>query len=605
MATLSIGSAARFDRVMRDALSMLDRDPVTSCKHLRAVIKEFPDVPTAHRALALALRRAGRVREADRADVRAIEVSTRQPAFAAAAKALANDNAEEAEILIRDQLKRDPEDAAAARMLGEIAARCGAYAEAENLYRRALILAPGYQDARIFLAKLLNRTGRNKDALATIREVLDGDESHRAALTLKAAILVQDRALEEGRATFKELTRYHPRDALGWMNFAYLLKTMGRLDESLAAYRRSVAIDPGKGIAWWGIANLKTIKFTDNDVAIMRKALAGSDVDDDDRVHLNFALGKALGDLKDYAASFAAYAEGNRLRRLQSPHDAARVMADVRSVERVFTPAFFEKRAGWGYAAPDPIFVVSLPRSGSTLIEQILASHPLVEGTEELYDIERIALELAPGGPPGAYVEKLANLSAKEVRSLGGHYIEATRRHRHTTRPFFTDKMPSNWVYTGLIHQILPNAKIIDIRRQPLSCGFANFSQHFNWGINFSYDLTDIGLFYSAYVRQMAHFANVLPGIIHHVVYENLVENFEEEVKRLLAYLGLPFDEACLRFFENTRAVHTPSADQVRRPINRDGMDRWRLYEEWLTPLKDALGPVFELYPDVPTVWRD
>lgn len=603
MATLSFGSAASYDRAMRDALSTLDRDPVTACKRLRLIIKDHPDIPLAHRALALALRRAGRTREADKADLQAIDVSLRQPAVAEAHKALADDKAEEAEILIRSHLKRDPEDAAAARLLGEIAARCNAHAEAETLYRRALLLAPGYLDARIYLAKLLNRTGRNREALAMLEAVLERDNQHHAALTLKAAILVQDRALNEGQSTFKRLVRYYPRDALAWMNFAYLLKTMGRFEESLAAYRQSVAIEPGRGLAWWGIANLKTVKFSSSDVAAMRKALDREDLDDDDRIHLNFALGKAFGDLKDYARSFAAYAEGNRIRRVQSPHDAGRVSDNVSNVERVLTPVFFEKRSAWGCAAPDPIFIVSLPRSGSTLVEQILASHPLVEGTEELYDIERMALELAPGSPPGAYVDVLSELSPEKIRSLGEHYIEATRRHRHTGRPYFTDKMPSNWVFTGLIHLILPNAKIVDIRRHPLSCGFANFSQHFNWGINFSYDLTDIGRFYSAYVRQMAHFDRALPGRVHHVIYEDLVENFEPEVRRLLDYLGLPFDEACLRFHENRRAVHTPSAEQVRRPINRDGMERWRAYEQWLGPLKDALGPVLESYPDVPAVW--
>jgi len=602
MATLSFGSATSFDRAMRDALSTLDRDPVTACKRLRLVIKDYPDIPLVHRALALALRRAGRMREADKADLQAIGVCLRQPAVAAAHKALADDKAEEAEVLIRDHLKRDPEDAAAARLLGEIAARCNAHAEAETLYRRALLLAPGYLDARIYLAKLLNRIGRNKEALTTLDEVLERDGKHHAALTLKAAILVQDRALSEGQATFKTLVRHHPRDALAWMNFAYLLKTMGRFDESLSAYRRSVAIEPGRGVAWWGIANLKTVTFAAEDVTAMRKALARDDLDGDDCVHLNFALGKALGDLKDYAGSFAAYAEGNRVRRAQSPHDAQRVSDNVANVQRVFTPSFFEKRSGWGSAAPDPIFVVSLPRSGSTLIEQILASHPLVEGTEELYDIERMALELAPGSPPGGYIDVVEQLGPERIRALGEHYTAATRRHRYTGRPYFTDKMPSNWVFTGLIHLMLPNAKIVDIRRHPLSCGFANFSQHFNWGINFSYDLTDIGRFYSAYVQQMAHFDRVLPGRVHHVIYENLVENFEEEVRRLLDYLELPFDETCLRFFENKRAVHTPSAEQVRRPINRDGMERWQLYEPWLGELKTALGPVLDNYPDAPEI---
>ena len=219
-------------------------------------------------------------------------------------------------------------------------------------------------------------------------------------------------------------------------------------------------------------------------------------------------------------------------------------------------------------------------------------------------DPDAFASELAPGLPLAAYLDVISAVDASKMRSLGESYIAGTQRYRHSQRPFFTDKMPGNWRFVGLIQSILPNAKIVDVRRHPLSCGFANFSQHFNWGVNFSYDLTDIGRFYRTYVKQMAHFDHALPGRVHHVVYENLVEDFEPEVRRLLDYLDLPFDEACLRFHENTRAVHTPSSEQVRRPINRDGVERWRAYEQWLGPLKEALGPVLESYPDVPDVWK-
>jgi len=307
-----------------------------------------------------------------------------------------------------------------------------------------------------------------------------------------------------------------------------------------------------------------------------------------------------LNDDEDYAAAFAHYAQGNRLRLAQSPHDPETVHKNVKKVERTFTAAFFEAITGAGYPARDPIFIVSLPRSGSTLVEQILASHSAVEGTEELFDIERMARELAPGEGAGSYMDKLVGMSHAKLRELGQNYIAATRRHRHTARPHFTDKMPSNWVFTGFIHTILPNAKIVDIRRHPLGCGFANFAQHYNWGINFSYDLASTGRFYSDYVRQMDHFDKVAPGVVHRIFYENLVEDLEGEVRRLLGYLELPFEEACLRFFENRRAVHTPSSEQVRRPINRDGMDTWRNYEPWLDPLKEALGPVLDLYPVVP-----
>ncbi|MET0247352.1 MAG: sulfotransferase, partial [Sphingomonas sp.] len=276
--------------------------------------------------------------------------------------------------------------------------------------------------------------------------------------------------------------------------------------------------------------------------------------------------------------------------------DPDKVTRNVDSAIRRFTPGFFAARSGQGYPAADPIFIVSMPRSGSTLIEQILASHSMIEGTEELYDLERIALDLAPGEPAGSYLNRIGDLTASQLRDLGRHYIDATQRHRHTDRPFFTDKMPSNWVFTGLIHLILPNAKIVDVRRHPMACGFANFAQHYNWGINFAYDLTDIGSFYRDYVRQMAHFDQVSPGLVHRVIHEELVGNLEGEVRRLLDYLGLPFEEGCLRFHETDRAVHTPSSEQVRQPVNRRGFDTWRNYEPWLGPLKESLGEVLENY---------
>jgi hypothetical protein len=353
------------------------------------------------------------------------------------------------------------------------------------------------------------------------------------------------------------------------------------------------------------MANLKTFEFQADDIDAMQRGLQREDVDDDGRIHLHFALGKALGDRGEYGAAFAQYRKANELRLAQSPHDAQTVHANVLTVEKTFTPAFFAAIARAGYPARDPIFIVSMPRSGSTLVEQILASHSAVEGTEELFDMGRIAGAIAPNEPEGAYKGKIAGMTSAELRELGKGYIEATRRFRQTDRPYFTDKMPSNWALLGLIHTILPNAKIIDVRRHPLGCGFANFAQHYNWGINFSYNLNDMGLFYADYVRQMAHFDHVLPGLVHRVFYEDLVDNFEAEVRRLLDYLGLPFEETCLNFHRNKRAVHTPSSEQVRRPINRDGMSTWRNYEPWLGPLKEALGPVLTAYPGVPQDWPD
>lgn len=591
--------------LLNDIAASIDKDASSACARARAVIRDHADSPRARRILALALRRLGNISEAEQVELKAIELGLRQPAVMAAEKALADGKLEDAELAIRPYLRENPDDAGGALILGTIAQRCGATKEAENLFRRAALLAPPYLEARILLAKLFNETGRYEEALVVLDEVLQRDRNHLAALTLKAGLLTQYRRLDEAGNVYRRLIRSHPADITGWLSYAHVLKTTGHVGEAINAYRSALQIDPARGATWWAMANLKTFEFQADDVDAMQRGLQREDVDDDGRIHLHFALGKALGDMGEYGAAFAHYKKANELRFMQSPHDAQTVHANVLTVEKTFTPAFFAKIAGAGHPATDPIFIVSMPRSGSTLVEQILASHSAVEGTEELFDMGRIAGEIAPNEPEGAYKGKIAGMTSAELRELGKGYIEATRRFRQTDRPYFTDKMPSNWALVGLIHTILPKAKIIDVRRHPLGCGFANFAQHYNWGINFSYDLNDMGRFYADYVRQMAHFDHVLPGLVHRVFYEDLVGNFEAEVRRLLEYLGLPFEEACLNFHQNKRAVHTPSSEQVRRPINRDGMSTWRNYEPWLDPLKEALGPVLTLYPDVPPHWPD
>ncbi|MGV3480791.1 MAG: sulfotransferase [Sphingobium sp.] len=589
------------DLALREIVASIDRDAGGASARARALIRDQPDLAIAHRVLAAALRRLGNVREAESAELRAIAIGLRHPAVAAAERAIADERFEEAERSIRPYLRENPEDAGGALILGTIAEKCGATKEAENLYRRAFMLAPAYLEARIALFKLLNQAGRQDEAAIILDDVLARDPNHLPALSLKGNLLLQSRRMEEAQTVYRRLVRAHPDDGRGWMGHAFILKTIGRIDEAIAAYRKAVDLEPQRGNAWFGLANLKTVRFDRVDIDRMKSALDHDDQDDDDLLHLHFALGKALHDHGDFDEAFAHYQHGSALRRQKTPYDPEVLHANVLKAEAVFTPEFFAARADTGFPARDPIFIVSLPRSGSTLVEQILASHPAIEGTEELFDLERIARELAPDAPAGGYLDRIADLSHAALHERGRHYIEATRRHRQSDRALFTDKMPSNWVFTGLIHAILPNAKIVDVRRDPMGCGFANFSQHYNWGINFSYDLTDIGRYYADYVRMMDHFDRVLPGRIHRVMYEGLVDDLETEVRRLLDYLELPFDDACLRFFENRRAVHTPSSEQVRRPINSDGLHTWRNYEKWLGPLKQALGPALHGYRSRPS----
>ena len=388
-----------------------------------------------------------------------------------------------------------------------------------------------------------------------------------------------------------------------WLSFGHVLKTSGRQDESIRAYRRSLELVPSLAIAWWSLANLKTFRFSAADVEAMRSQLARADVSTDDRLHLEFALGKACEDAGEFEASFRHYDQANRLRRSQIHYSAAETTSLVERSLALYTREFFDARAGAGCPARDPLFIVGMPRAGSTLVEQILSSHSLVEGTMELYDMISLARSLDVRGPreqPLQYPDTLAALTPAELQALGARYLERTRVQRKSSAPYFIDKMPNNFLHTGLILLALPNARIIDVRRHPLGCCFWVFKQHFARGQSFSYGLEDVGRYYRDYVELMAHFDRVLPGRVHRVHYESLVENTESEVRALLEYCGLPFEEQCLRFYENERAVRTASSEQVRQPIFRDGLEQWRHYEPWLEPLKTALGPVLDAYPDTP-----
>jgi hypothetical protein len=338
------------------------------------------------------------------------------------------------------------------------------------------------------------------------------------------------------------------------------------------------------------LANLKTFRFTPAEVAEMRKQLANPTSTQENVAQLHFALGKALEDASEFPASFEQYAKGNAAQRQTVKYSSDNTTGLVRRSKAFFTAEFFRAREGAGCTAPDPIFIVGLTRSGSTLIEQILASHPEVEGTKELPIVSSLTAQVRRERDDSSYPELLAQLSPGRLKQLGEDYIARTRVHRKLGRPHFIDKMPNNFLHVGFIHLVLPNAKIIDARRNPLACGFANFKQHFTQGVEWSYDLTEIGRYYRDYVDLMGHFDAVLPGRVHRVRYENLVANPEEETRALLEYCGLPFDPACLRFYENDRPVLTASAAQVRRPIFRDAVEQWRNYEPWLGPLKSALG---------------
>ena len=570
---------------------------------LQRTVELKPDHPEAWRALADHLRAIGDAAGADRAYAQHVRASSQNPALQHAAVAMVRNDIPRAERLLKSYLMRAPTDVAAIRMLAEVAVRVGRNAEALNLLERCLELAPTFAPARFAYALLLHRQNEPSRALAEIERVLAVDPRNPGYRNLYAVIL--SRVGEYGRSsqTYAELLAKYPANARAWLSYGHVLKTEGRQDACIAAYRESINRDASLGEAYWSLANLKTFRFAADDLAAMHAGLAHPALGDADRVHLLFALGKAYEDLGNYAQSFDHYAKGNALHRAGDRYDADPNTARARRLKAVFTREFFAVRAGSGCADASPIFIVGMPRSGSTLLEQILSCHSAVEGTTELPDIITMAKELreqAETDDLGLYADVLAAMNPGALRDLGERYIERTRIYRKTGRRHFIDKMPNNFLHVAMIHLALPNAKIIDARRHPLACCFSNFKQLYARGQLFSYDLVDMGRFYRDYVDLMAHFDEALPGRIHRVIYERMVEDTGTEVRRLLEYCGLPFEAACLRFFENERPVRTPSAEQVRQPIYRDGIEQWRHYDEWLGPLRVALGPVLDAYPAAP-----
>jgi len=569
---------------------------------LRRAVSLKPEMPDAWRALGDHLTAIGDAVAADEAYAQHIKFSTNDPRLLEAAAALCENRIPVAESLLRAHLKQFPTDLPALRMLAEVAARLQRYADAEVLLERALELAPSFVPARHNYAVVLHRQRKIKAAWEQVQKLVEADPLNPGYRTLKAAIASGIGEYDQALELYAGVLAEYPHNARVWMSYGHSLKTANRQTDCVQTYRKSIELAPQLGEAYWSLANLKTFKFEPADIEAMQTQLARGKLTPEDRFHFHFALGKAFEDAAQFAESFKHYEEGNSLRRKGVGYDADWNSEQMRRMQALFTPQFFAARAGQGASAPDPIFIVGLPRSGSTLLEQILSSHPQVEGTMELADMPNLVREL--GGSQvrakSKYPESIAALDADALLALGERYLELTRIYRRTDAPFFIDKLPNNFAHTGLIHLILPRAKIIDARRHPLGCCFSGYKQHFARGQHFTYNLDDIGRYYRDYVELMAHYDAVLPGRVHRVIYEQLIEDTEGEVRRVLDYCGLPFDQRCLRFYENERAVRTASSEQVRRPIYREGVDHWVNYEPWLGPLKSALGSVLEHYPNVP-----
>ena len=568
---------------------------------LREALSIEPGLAEGWRELSSQLAAAGDAHGADVAYERYAALTSQPWQLAEPSLALADDRVVAAEAMLRRILRDAPQDVAAMRMLADALARREAYAEAERLLRQALDLTPGYSAARYDLACLLLTQQKPVEILPLVERLLLLDPKNAVYRQLLASVFSMTGQHTQAIETLGALVAAPNAGYDEWLSYGHELKAAGRSQESVAVYRRTMVLDPARGESYWSLANLKTFRFNAAEIDAMRSALQREDLKPHARVDLEFSLGKALEDECRFAESFEHYAAGNALRRKGVNYDAGKISLHVRRSKEIFTPRFFADRAHFGSQAEDPIFVVGLPRAGSTLLEQILASHSRVEGTRELPEMLEIARGLATKNgeaDEGRVFEALCSLDAAQVAALADRYLAETRIYRRGGASRFIDKMPNNFLHTGLIHLMFPRAAIIDARRHPIGGCFSAFKQHFASGQLFTYDQVDLARFYRDYVDLMAHYDAVLPGRIHRVYYERVVADLSREVHRLLEYCGLPFEDQCLRFYETRRGVQTASSEQVRQPIFAKGVDQWRNFEPWLGPMTETLGDLVESYPE-------
>ena len=496
-----------------------------------------------------------------------------------------------AEELCRSFLRKNPQNVEGMRLLADIGSKLGVLHDAEFLLESALEFEPDHIKARIDYIMILRKRQKFASALEQAKLLLETAPSNVQFKSLCAIELMQTGAYDAALNYFDQILEQVPNDPVTLTTRGHLLKTQGNSAEAIDSYRAVLKNSPEHGEAYYSLGNLKTYRFEDDELDLMIRQEQGDRLRAMDRIYLNFALGKAYEDKGDYESAFSFYQKGNSLKKIQSRYDAEAMRDELSRMRLICDPAFFSEREDWGSDARDPIFVLGLPRAGSTLIEQILSSHSQIDGTSELPNILALSQKLRRSSnyPVKGYPEVMKSISEAECREFGDSYIEETKIHRQGAA-YFIDKMPNNFRHIALIRLILPNAKIIDARRDPMGCCFSGFKQLFAEGQEFSYSLEDIGNYYVDYIKLMDHWDKVLPGFVLRVNHEDVVDNLEQEVRRILNFCGLPFEESCLRFYETERNVKTPSSEQVRQPIFRDGVDQWRKFERWLDPLKNALA---------------
>ena len=572
------------------------KDAPRAIDSLLLAVNINPALPASWNMLVGLYRMMGDAENAVLAAEHAATLKALSPEVVSATSLFSDGELSAAEAIIRPFLLHHGDHIEAMRLLARIGLQMDVLDDAETLLEDVLQRAPDYAAARHDYAQTLIRRQKHAAARVELDQLLKADPTNFdyrvLAATADLGLGQHERALDIYDAMLADLPTSW--DVPLWRG--HVLKTVGRVPEAISSYQAAAAARPNFGDAYWSLANLKTYRFSDAELDEMRIQEASEPISTADRYHLCFALGKALEDRGAFEQSWRYYERGNGLKRTESRYRPEIIETNTRRQIEVCSRAFFEERKGWGAPDADPIFILGLPRSGSTLLEQILASHSMVDGTQELPDIQAMVLDLQGRNPDldhPLYPAAMTNLTADEVLALGRKYLADTQTHR-SGRPYFIDKMPNNFRHIGLIHLILPNAKIIDARRDPLACCFSNLKQLFAQGQEFAYSIDDIARYYRTYLELMDHWDKALPGAVLRVQHEDVVNDLEPSVRRLLDYCGLPFEPACLEFHKTRRSIRTPSSEQVRQPIFRDSLEQWTTYKTWLEPLSEALGDALD-----------
>lgn len=553
-----------------------------------------PALEASWRSQAKLLFAKGRTMEAKQAHAQADRLSALPRELLAVYSFIHENKLLKAETLCRKFLQNNPHHIEAMRLLADIGGRFGAFEEAEFLLESAAKFEPDNIQVRLDYIAVLRKRHKYSEALEQAKALFESAPENPVFQSHYAIECLQANDLVTALKMFERVLETLPKDPATLTSRGHVLKTIGQQADAVNSYQTAIEANPRHGDAYHALANLKTYKFSDDEHDAMITLVNSSAITQATRIQLCFALGKSYDDRADYKNAFAYYEKGNGYKRRQSRYDATQMDEEFQAQKDVFTPELLESFHGSGYAAHDPIFIVGLPRAGSTLLEQILASHSEVDGTLELPNIISLSHKLRKRqkiDAPDGYPHGICNLSSAELETFGQTYIEDTRMHRQGA-PFFIDKMPNNFRHIGLIHLILPNARIIDARRDPMDCCFSGFKQLFAEGQEFTYGLSEIGRYYSGYVELMDHWDAVLPGKVLRVQYEDVVADLEKNVRRILDFCGLPYEKACLEFHKTERAVRTASSEQVREKINTKGLKQWTPYDKWLGPLKAELGPL-------------